>query len=333
MKSRCNLILSTSPLSQATRKPRKTTSLALRHRRLHGKPRRYNTVKESDSETGLYYFGARYLDPKTGRWLSGDPALGEYIPQAGRQSNGLPGMGGVYNTANLHTYHYAGNNPVKYIDPDGRKPVKYEERIRTIGYIDRIANSDLRGIVSRVYNGIEGWNTSTNRRTGANHEKAILKTSIYNYLGNINMDPRRGIAFWWACAGGAVTLRNRWITPALNPNDLAIARDLADSGQINFYTDSLGQRITDPQQLGPLLQPGDVISYQSVDAITGAVIDDTWHTATVLINDRIAGKITYVEYHEDNPKNADRRVEVWRSPYSDLGHYQDEALYGGGPWR
>jgi hypothetical protein len=29
-------------------------------------------------------------------------------------------MGGVYNVINLHTYHYAGNNPLKYTDPDGR---------------------------------------------------------------------------------------------------------------------------------------------------------------------------------------------------------------------
>ena len=35
-----------------------------------------------DEETGLYYYGARYLDPKYSRWLSGDPALSNYIPKA-----------------------------------------------------------------------------------------------------------------------------------------------------------------------------------------------------------------------------------------------------------
>ena len=74
------------------------------------------TGKELDEETGLYYYGARYLDPKYSRWLSGDPALGEYIS---KDYDGV--SGGIYNTTNLNVYHYGGNNPITYTDPDGRE--------------------------------------------------------------------------------------------------------------------------------------------------------------------------------------------------------------------
>ena len=79
------------------------------------------TGKERDEETGLYYYGARYLDAKYSRWLSADPALGEYM--GGTSS----GEGGIFNTINFNLYHYAGNNPIKYIDPDGRKELMAED--------------------------------------------------------------------------------------------------------------------------------------------------------------------------------------------------------------
>jgi RHS repeat-associated protein len=101
------------------------------------------TGKEADPETGLYYYGARYLDPKTSRWISGDPALGEYLPVAPlgdeekKRNQNLPGQGGVFNYVNLHVYHYAGNNPVKYVDPDGRndepKVSGLEDALRIMG--------------------------------------------------------------------------------------------------------------------------------------------------------------------------------------------------------
>ncbi len=64
------------------------------------------TGKNYSKELDLTYFGARWYDAKQGRFLSMDPA-------------------GV-NLADLHTfnrYHYANNNPYKYIDPDGNAVV------------------------------------------------------------------------------------------------------------------------------------------------------------------------------------------------------------------
>jgi RHS repeat-associated protein len=56
------------------------------------------TGREWDPETSLYYYRARYYDPKVGRFLSEDPIGFE---------------GGI------HFYKYAGNNPGVFRDPSG----------------------------------------------------------------------------------------------------------------------------------------------------------------------------------------------------------------------
>jgi len=58
------------------------------------------SAKELDGETGYSYFGARYYDPNISIWLSVDPLSDKY-----------PGHS---------PYVYTLNNPIMFIDPDGR---------------------------------------------------------------------------------------------------------------------------------------------------------------------------------------------------------------------
>ncbi len=79
------------------------------------------SAKELDEETGLYYFGARYYDPRTSVWQTPDPILDKYLPSGDKEKDAkLPGMGGVFNGLNLGLYTYGHQNPLKVKDPDGR---------------------------------------------------------------------------------------------------------------------------------------------------------------------------------------------------------------------
>ncbi len=69
------------------------------HRSSNNSPYKFNG-KELDEETGWYYYGARYYDPRISVWLSVDP-LAEQT---------------------MTPYQYTYQNPVRFIDPDGRAP-------------------------------------------------------------------------------------------------------------------------------------------------------------------------------------------------------------------
>ena len=79
-------------------------------------------AKEFDEETGLYYYGARYYEPRVSLWMTVDP-ISNYDPK--NSENYLNGEhnGGILNHYNLNPYIYCYQNPVKLSDPDGRQVI------------------------------------------------------------------------------------------------------------------------------------------------------------------------------------------------------------------
>jgi len=118
---------------------------------------------------------ARYLAPRTSRWLSADPALSDYIPlapvndEAKKHNQNLPGMGGVFNVVNFHLYHYAGNNPVKYTDPTGM--FSYDES----GQSGIIEYGDTLSQIVKDYNKNNGTNFSVDDVAQANNITDVNK--------------------------------------------------------------------------------------------------------------------------------------------------------------
>lgn len=72
----------------------------------YNSPYKFNG-KELDEGTGMYYYGARYYDPRISVWMSVDP-LAEKYP-------------------NISSYAFCLNNPIVFIDPDGKDIIIYYE--------------------------------------------------------------------------------------------------------------------------------------------------------------------------------------------------------------
>ena len=74
------------------------------------------TGQESDGETNLYYYKARYYGTEVGRFMSQDPAV--YDERVFEM---------LEDPQSLNTYAYVRNNPILYVDPTGEYKVKTGE--------------------------------------------------------------------------------------------------------------------------------------------------------------------------------------------------------------
>jgi RHS repeat-associated protein len=143
-------------------------------------------AKELD-ETGLYYFGARYYNPKYSVWSSPDPILATYLQR---------GAGGA-SPKNLGLYSYAWNNPVVVRDPDGRQAEEDAEKGLRVYEFPELDEEKIE------YNPVKRDTYRYNRGAGvpeaepfafSNYRPGVtaLRVGDIDRYGNFNTASRRG---------------------------------------------------------------------------------------------------------------------------------------------
>jgi RHS repeat-associated protein len=111
------------------------------------------TLKERDVETGLDYFLARYYASSQGRFTSPDEFKGG--PEelfADVDPHDPLFYAEIAEPQSLNKYHYALNNPLRYIDPDGHQTTTADTINRAADFLTGVG----RGITSSITLGASG---------------------------------------------------------------------------------------------------------------------------------------------------------------------------------
>lgn len=124
--------------------------------------------KELDTETGLYYYGARYYDPRISIWLSTDPLMEMY--------------------PNVNPYAYCLQNPINFTDPTGMSVDGdyYNKKGKHIGNDNKKDNivyvTDEQTINNNTSNGKTDWNKvqSSESTTNLTSTYGISHTDFLN---------------------------------------------------------------------------------------------------------------------------------------------------------
>jgi RHS repeat-associated protein len=192
-------------------------------------PYKFN-AKELDAETGYYYYGARYYNPRVSLWLNVDP-LADYNPFYNKEHY-IDGQhnGGMYNSGNLNPYIYTYQNPVIFVDPNG-KQAKVTGAKKQTGWCEgcKVIDLDSGDALSRVENQI--YTLKFNNVSGKSFNK--LKSTFAKDPGLLTTNPMATYKLIDRDGSGGTSINDHIDIDIIGPdNGSVIIQDFAanDSG-------------------------------------------------------------------------------------------------------
>jgi RHS repeat-associated protein len=199
------------------------------------------TARESDTETGLYYYRARYYDPNPGRFRSEDPA-------------GF--IGGI------NLYAYVVNGPNNLVDPFGLSPNCVPTTSGLVCDGDRSPLDFEKGILQALFPGSYGKGGSLILPIPCSDAKKVLENTKSYHTGHfwdgfvngwITINP---FLFWdpFAHAGGSEWRNTRGLHLRMKYNkecDKTCVLDEMHIDEHNPMVDPIGHMLHDiPKALG-----------------------------------------------------------------------------------
>ena len=199
-------------------------------------------AKEFDEETGLYYYGARYYEPRLSLWISCDP-LEE-------------------NHYEISSYCYTGNNPIKYSDPNGED---WRDKVKGFGaaIFDNATGgvTNIRSWVGKHVNNPADFNVGLTTGdlaslsigtwesgTGAS---MIASGSTVTTIGVVAEAPSGGTSTIVVAAGGTISTTGVALTAHGTVMMANAGKNLANKkGHINANSSNSTQKASQPKGTG-----------------------------------------------------------------------------------